>query len=40
MNSQGHKENILSTNYKEIGIGIIKVDEIIYWTQLFYGSIN
>ena len=40
MNSQGHKENILGVDFKEIGIGIVKVDGVIYWTQLFYGSIN
>ena len=40
MNSQGHKDNILSSDFKEIGIGIVKFDGVIYWTQLFYGSID
>lgn len=38
MNSEGHKQNILSSNFKEIGIGIVKNNGIIYWTQIFYGS--
>ncbi|ONI44257.1 hypothetical protein AN641_05715 [Candidatus Epulonipiscioides gigas] len=33
MNSEGHKANILSTNYTQIGIGYN--DEGKYWTQIF-----
>lgn len=36
MNSQGHKENILSQNFKYIGVGSFKAsDGSIYWVQLF-----
>lgn len=36
MSSQGHKENILSQNFKYIGVGSFKAnDGSIYWVQLF-----
>lgn len=39
MNSQGHKDNILSANYTEIGIGVKETTMAgsfsIYWTQNF-----
>ena len=36
MSSQGHKENILSQNFKYIGVGSFKgSDGSIYWVQLF-----
>ena len=38
MNSPGHKENILRSNYSSIGIGCVKVNGIYYWTQIFGGS--
>ena len=38
MNSPGHKANILSNNYSEIGVGLaIKTDGTCYWTQDFIG---
>jgi len=39
MNSPGHKANILSANYTEIGVGVAKnADGTIYWTQEFIGK--
>jgi len=39
MNSPGHKANILSANFTEIGVGIAKnADGSIYWTQQFIGK--
>lgn len=35
MNSPNHRSNILSTDYKQIGIGIVKKEECIYVTQVF-----
>ena len=38
MNSDGHRENILSTNYGKIGVGLYKVSNdpyTYYWVQLF-----
>ncbi len=38
MNSQGHKANILSTSYKEIGIGYCTDSNgNTYWVQMFIG---
>jgi len=38
MNSPGHKANILSKNYSEIGVGLAKkTDGTCYWTQQFIG---
>lgn len=36
MNSQGHRENILSTNFSSIGVGVYKVGNKYYATQEFY----
>ena len=36
MNSQGHKENILSTNFSSIGVGVYKIGNKVYATQEFY----
>lgn len=36
MNSKGHRENILSTNFKSLGIGVYRVGNKIYATQEFY----
>ena len=39
MNSPGHKANILSANFTEIGVGVAKnADGTIYWTQQFIGK--
>ena len=39
MNSQGHRENILSPNFTEIGIGVAKSSNgTLYWTQMFIGK--
>lgn len=36
MNSSGHHENILSTNFSSIGVGVYRVGNRIYATQEFY----
>lgn len=36
MNSQGHRENILSTNFSGIGVGVYKIGNKVYATQEFY----
>lgn len=39
MNSSGHKANILSSNYNQIGVGVAKDDKgNMYWVQLFIRS--
>ncbi|MBU3189059.1 CAP domain-containing protein [Clostridium bowmanii] len=39
MNSPGHKANILSANFTEIGVGVAKdASGTIYWTQQFIGK--
>lgn len=39
MDSAGHKANILSANYSEIGVGLAKkADGTCYWTQQFIGK--
>ncbi|MGH4126097.1 MAG: CAP domain-containing protein [Clostridium sp.] len=39
MNSPGHKANILSVNFTEIGVGVAKDKSgTIYWTQQFIGK--
>jgi uncharacterized protein YkwD len=35
MNSSGHRRNILSPNYTEIGVGAVQNGRSIYWTQSF-----
>ncbi len=35
MNSQGHRENILNPNYKNIGVGVYYQNGTYYWAQLF-----
>ncbi|MBK5242760.1 CAP domain-containing protein [Clostridium sp.] len=38
MNSPGHRANILSKNFTEIGVGLAKKsDGTLYWTQMFIG---
>lgn len=36
MNSEGHRQNILSTNYSSIGVGVYKIGNKVYATQEFY----
>lgn len=36
MNSQGHRENILSTNFASVGVGVYKSGNRVYATQEFY----
>lgn len=39
MNSQGHRENILSTKFTEIGVGVAQNSNgTLYWTQMFIGK--
>ena len=38
MNSPGHKANILSDSYTEIGVGVYKDDFRYYWVQIFIGN--
>lgn len=39
MNSPGHRANILSSTYNEIGVGVARGnDDNLYWTQLFIRS--
>lgn len=35
MNSTGHRENILNSNYSEIGVGVYSDNNTLYWSQLF-----
>lgn len=35
MNSDGHRKNILSANFKKVGIGRYKVGSTYYWVQIF-----
>lgn len=37
MNSEGHRNNILSPNYTMIGVGCYKSGDSLYWTQIFGG---
>ena len=36
MNSQGHRENILSSKFSSIGVGVYKIGNKVYATQDFY----
>ena len=36
MNSSGHRENILSTKFSSIGVGVYKIGNKVYATQEFY----
>lgn len=36
MNSQGHRQNILSTNFTSIGVGVYKIGNKVYATQQFH----
>lgn len=35
MNSQGHRENILRSSFKSIGVGVYSQGGTLYWVQLF-----
>ncbi len=35
MNSEGHRKNILSSNFTEIGVGYVEGGGTTYWTQMF-----
>lgn len=37
MNSTGHKNNILNTNYQRMGIGVVYHNGLYYWVQIFDG---
>lgn len=39
MNSPPHRENILDPNFNSIGIGVVKLDSIIYVTEDFAGRL-
>ena len=36
MNSPGHRQNILSQNFKSVGVGVYKVGNRVYATQEFF----
>lgn len=39
MSSEGHRENILNTNFNKIGIGFVSdTTGVSYWTQLFIAN--
>ncbi len=38
MNSQGHRENILNSNFEYIGVGVVEYGGLLYWTQTFTGG--
>jgi uncharacterized protein YkwD len=40
MNSPGHRENILRPEYRETGIGVWRVGNTYYFTQLFLRSLT
>lgn len=35
MNSEGHRDNILKSDFTRIGIGAVEVGGLMYWVQLF-----
>lgn len=38
MNSQGHRENILNSNFTDLGVGVAQSSNgTLYWTQMFIG---
>ncbi|MBR6995735.1 MAG: hypothetical protein IKH96_06900 [Ruminococcus sp.] len=38
MRSDGHRANILSTDFQYIGVGVYESKGILYWTQYFIGT--
>lgn len=39
MNSTEHRDNILSSDFEYIGVGVYYADGLYYWTQLFTGGL-
>lgn len=37
MNSEGHRKNILSSSFTEIGVGCYEYNGVLYWSQFFIG---
>lgn len=37
MSSEGHKFNIMASDFRSIGVGVFKIDGIYYWSQYFNG---
>lgn len=37
MHSSGHRANILNKNYKEVGFGVTKINDVWWWTSDFGG---
>jgi uncharacterized protein YkwD len=35
MNSPGHRQNILNSNYTELGVGLVQGQGGLYWVQVF-----
>lgn len=35
MNSEGHRANILNSNFRKLGVGCYESSGVLYWTQLF-----
>ncbi len=40
MDSPGHKANILDADFKSIGIGVFKIGDVYYWSQLFNSKVK
>ena len=38
MNSSGHRKNILSPDFTELGVGVASNGSSLYWTQMFIGK--
>ncbi|MGP4071753.1 CAP domain-containing protein [Piscibacillus sp. B03] len=38
MNSDGHRKNILSSDFTHIGVGYVEANGKTYWTQMFIGK--
>lgn len=38
MNSEGHRQNILTQQFKYIGIGVVYSNGVYYWTQIFLNT--
>ncbi len=38
MSSEGHKFNIMASDFRSIGVGVFKIDGIYYWSQYFNGA--
>ncbi|WP_246247599.1 CAP domain-containing protein [Piscibacillus halophilus] len=38
MNSDGHRKNILSSDFTHIGVGYVEANGQTYWTQMFIGK--